>query len=153
MILTALKTYRRKLLIGLIIAIVLSATGAGLYLVWQNRSLLEQRATLIAQKQLVEDVNEQNQATIARLQSEIIRRENSMRERAVEQDKIISEYRRKAEERDAQISQMRRDYEEIDDFLSIPVPDAFVDVWMRAKDRDENGNGLPDAAGEPDGSE
>ena len=150
MILTALKAYRRKLLIGLIIAIVISAVGGGLYLVWQNRSLLEQRATLIAQKQLVEDVNEQNQATIARLQSEIIRRENSMRERAVEQGKIISEYRRKAEERDAQISQMRRDYEEIDDFLSIPVPDAFVDVWMRANYNFEDGNGVSDSTGDAD---
>ena len=150
MILTALKAYRRKLLIGLIIAIVLSATGAGLYLVWQNRSLLEQRATLRAEKQTIIEANEQNQATIVRLQSEIIRRENLMRERAVEQDKIISEYRRKAEERDAQISQMRRDYEEIDDFLSIPVPDAFVDQWMRAKDNYEDGNGVFDAAGRPD---
>ena len=150
MILTALKTYRRKLLIGLIIAIVLSATGAGLYLVWQNRSLLEQRATLRAEKQTIIEANEQNQATIARLQSEIIRRENSMRERAVEQAKIISEYRRKAEERDAQISQMRRDYEEIDDFLSIPVPDAFVDVWMRAKDNYEDGNGVSDSTGDAD---
>ena len=149
MILTALRKWKSKILISLLVVAILS----GGYLVWQNRSLLEQRATLRAQRQTIIEANEQNQATIAELQSEIIRREKAHRERAAEQAKIVTEYQRAVKKRDAQIQQMRRDYEEIDAFLSIPVPDAFVEQWMRAKDRNENGDGVSATADGTDGSE
>ena len=149
MILATLRAYKSKIMIGIILA-MLAVLGV---LVWQNWALIQKAAVLTAQRAQIMEANEQNILTIVALQADILRREKASRERAVEQAKIVSEYQRAIKQRDAQISQMRAQHEEIDAFLSIPVPDAFVEQWMRAKDNYEDGNGVSETADGTDGSE
>ena len=54
--------------------------------------------------------------------------------------------------KNAELKQLREKYAEVDTFLSIPIPDDFVNEWMRREGDNQNGSDSDVPSGGADGS-
>jgi predicted membrane chloride channel (bestrophin family) len=78
-----------------------------------------------------ENVRAEQEETITALTQEKERIERIMSQRLAAERKIRAQKEAELQEVATRLSQLRKDYEDIEDFLSLPVPDSFVDHWMR----------------------
>jgi septal ring factor EnvC (AmiA/AmiB activator) len=109
-------------------------------LYWSHTRVTEANASLKADIAMMENVRAEQEETITALTQEKDRIERIMSQRLAAERKIRAQKEAELQEVATRLSQLRKDYEDIEDFLSLPVPDSFVDHWMRGA----RANGSPD---------
>ncbi|MDD4984512.1 MAG: hypothetical protein PHQ43_01795 [Dehalococcoidales bacterium] len=128
-----------KLLIQLgAVAILLTVIGA----LWLSGNAA--RAERDLARANYEQAHTANQTLLATLDAERAERERIERvlaDRIRVQREIERETAEKIRRKDAEIEELRRQHAEVDDYLAIPVPDAYLD-WLRQQaggDADRDG--------------
>lgn len=122
--------------VSVVLMMIIGALG------WQLRSELQANARLETETEHLESVNAENLKTMEKMRREKKRLEKTLAERT----KRLEEIERRAGEKEKQLREklerLRGKYESIDEYMSVPVPDEFVDKWMRARaadgDKSEN---------------
>ena len=84
------------------------------------------------------DANGVLSETISRLRVEKDAADRSLEERLKIQVDLEQKSRIELARKNNELKELRKKYEKVDTFLSIPLPDDFVDEWMRGQAGGEN---------------
>ncbi|MFP4629421.1 MAG: hypothetical protein ACLFMQ_01725 [Desulfohalobiaceae bacterium] len=120
--------------------ILLSILGV---LAWQYKGELQESARLAEIKEKLLLVNQINQEAISQLQDERKSLEQALKDRAKREQELQQELREKDQELQTKLQDLRDEHEDVQEFLDLPVPQRFVDGWMRrdtqGSDQDQGG--------------
>ena len=112
----------------------------GLLLIAHNRAT-DAKAALQAEIAVMEGVLAANEEALAVAVREKENIERIMAQRLAAQKAIQVRTETELREASKRLAQLRAEYEDIKNFLSLPVPPAFVDYWMRGRADDNTNEG------------
>jgi Rps23 Pro-64 3,4-dihydroxylase Tpa1-like proline 4-hydroxylase len=130
----------KKLLAGATVGLLLVCA----LLYWSHARVTEANAALKADLVLIEGALEETREALAAAIAEKERVQEVMSRRLEVERQIQQRRERELRAAHEMLAKLRAEYEDIEVFLSLPVPGAFVDQWMRGRPHDSADEGGAD---------
>jgi septal ring factor EnvC (AmiA/AmiB activator) len=109
-------------------------------LYWSHTRVTEANASLRADLAIMQGALATTEESLAAAIRERERVEKVMAQRLAAQREIQARTETELRKTSSMLAQLREEYEDVETFLSLPVPPAFIEHWMRRA----RANGSPD---------
>lgn len=117
------------------VVVVLIVTSGALWL--SNKAAVAKYRKAMVNYAQVYLANQENLAALEALKAEKRTNERLLSQRLEVQRRIAEEAKERIRQQNEAIEELRKRHEDVDNYLSIPVPDALVD-WLRGYNRSQD---------------